>query len=90
MDTLIYILQDCDEPKSYSSMRIYLVTTDIDRLHQVIRDRIAKGDYPVDGEENVQTALERWDEIITKGVDPYHLQDHLTYAAISIFEDGVL
>lgn len=86
----IYILFDCDTWKSYESMRVHLVTTNTSRLHEVIRDRIAKGDYPVDGIEDVEEALKRWDEIVEQGTEPSHLQDRLTYAAMMVYQDGVI
>lgn len=86
----IYILYDCDIWKAYESMRVHLVTTDINRMHEVIRERVAKGDYPVDGIEDVEKALILWDEIVAQGTEPSHLQDRLSYAATMVYEDGVV
>lgn len=84
----IFVLFDCDVWKSRDSMRIHLVTTSTKKLHKAIRDRIAKGDFFVDGEENPKEALKLWKDIVASGLEPGRLQDRLTYAATAEFIDG--
>ena len=86
---LIYLVFECDEWKSWSSMRLALATTSQRRLKSFLAEKVERGDFSYSGEGNTArrnaAAFKKDFDIKPRDI----LNSMLTYGFIDYVYDGV-
>lgn len=84
---VIWCLMSCNEWKEWSSMSIVVLTTDEDRLHDTIKEKIECGDMGYAGIENISDAVARFEEDwLTRNIAD--VNGSLEYGLYESFIDG--